>query len=256
MSIKEQEYSNSVRRMRTSPGLQSKIWDASDIYKEVMPDEDDSYEFLCRRYKDTVVESNGLMRFISGCVRHGAIFCMPNDPLELPDSDDDDDDDDVEKCYEKQQKNARKVDSFKVSVIRALSDMNKARMRLAEALVKRCSSDAKLIDDFAEYSQGHHHALKEDHILIELYRCLRHIHSGNYTVRYLDEDSIRKEIIQFEALFCMGTTCVAEYIANANACILGHIDMFDQAITNHNKSEKWKPMTFMWANTDEVIAVR
>jgi len=253
MSIKEQEYSNSVSRMRTSPGLQSKIWDASDIYKEVMPDEDDSYEFLCRRYKDTVMESNGLMRFISGRVR-GGVFSKPNDPLELPDSDDDDYEDEeyYEKNQRKEQKKIEKIDSFKVSVIRALSDMNKARKRLAKALVKRCSSDAKLIDDFAEYSQGHHHALKEDHILIELYRCLRHIHSGESTFRYLDD--VTKEVIQFEAIFCMNNTIVAEYIGCANRCIHGHIDMFDPAITNHNKSEKWKPMTFVYAH--EVIAMR
>ena len=256
MSINEQKYFESVKRMRESPGLQGKIWDVSDIYREVKPDEESSYEFLHKCYVDTVIETIGLMRFISGRVR-GGVFVKPNDPMELPDSDDDDDYRD-EEYYEKTQKResdkAAKIDSFKSSVIRALSDMNKARMRLSEALLKRCSNDAKLIDDFAEYSQGHHHALSEDHTLIELYRCLRHIHSGNSTFRYLDDDT--REVIQFEALFCMDNTVVAEYITNATNCIRGHIDMFDPAITNHNKSEKWKAMTFVWDDTDEVIAVR
>ena len=257
MSIKEQKYFESVKRMRENTGLQFKLWDTSDIYKNVKPDEESSYEFLHKCYRDTVTETVGLMRFISGRVRDD-VFCKPNDPMELPDSDDDDDYED-EEYYEKTQKResdkAAKIDSFKISVIRALSDMNKARMRLAEALLNRCSNDAKLIDDFAEYSQGHHHALNEDHTLIELYRCLRHIHSGESTFRYLDDDT--REVIQFEALFCMeDNTVVAEYITNATNCIRGHIDMFDPAITNHNKSEKWKPMTFVWAHTDEVIAVR
>lgn len=125
-------------------------------------------------------------------------------------------------------------------------------MRVAECLLKR--SNDQLIDDFAQYSQGNHHLLSKGHTLIELYRCLRHIHSGNYTLRYLDDNE--RETVQFDALFCMGTNVVAEYIENANKCIRGSIDMFDPAITNHNKSENWKPMTFVYRDTEEVIAIR
>lgn len=252
---KEQEYYKSIAAMRTSASLQGKIWDASDIYKEVKPNEDSSYEFLHKCYTDTVTETIGLTRFIKGCVRGGE-FVKPSDPteLELPDLEHDDYyNGEIEREYAKKEKQHYKINSFKSSVIRALSDMNKARMRLAECLLKR-SNEQKLIDDFAQYSQGHHHLLSEGHTLIELYRCLRHIHSGNYTLRYLDDDE--RETVQFDALFCMGTKIVAEYIENANKCIYGHIDMFDPAITNHNKSENWKSMTFVWDYTKEVIAIR
>uniref|UniRef100_A0A6C0F0V6 Uncharacterized protein n=1 Tax=viral metagenome TaxID=1070528 RepID=A0A6C0F0V6_9ZZZZ len=265
---KEQKYFESVARMRTSPSLQGKIWDASDIYKEVQPNEDSSYEFLHRCYTDTVMETVAMMRFIKGCVRGGE-FVKPIDPMELPDSDSDSDSDDddyydedfEQRQYErkserensKSQKKEYKRSSFMRSVICALSEMNKARMRVAKCLLKR-SNDHKLIDDFAQYSQGNHTLLSKGHTLIELYRCLRHIHSGKYTLRYLVDNE--RETVQFDALFCMGTNIVAEYIENANTCIRGDIDMFDPAITNHNKSENWKPMTFTYNHTEEVIATR
>jgi hypothetical protein len=260
---KEQEYYKSIAAMRTSESLQGKIWDVSDIYKEVKPNEDSSYEFLHKCYTDTVMETIGLMRFVKGCVRGGEFV----NPMELPDSDTDSDSDDddyydedfeqrqyerkVEREYTKKLKKEYKRCSFKISVVHALSEMNKAQMRLAECLLK-CSNDQKLIDDFAQYSQGHHHLLSEGDTLIELYRCLRHIHSG---VKIIIDSKIG-EVAQFDALFCMGTKIVAEYIENANKCISGHIDMFDPAITNHNKSENWKSMTFVWADTEEVIAIR
>jgi len=254
---KEQEYFKSVAEMRDCALLQGKIWDVSDIYKEVQPNEDSSYEFLHKCYTDTVMETVGLMRFISRHV-HDGVFVKPTDPMELPDDDENDyyddyyDEDYNEIEISKKEKKEYKRTSFMRSVICALSDMKKARMKLADSLLKRCLNDQKLIDDFAEYSQGNHHLLSKGHTLIGLYRCLRHIRLGVE----IPLDYETSELAQFDKLFCVDNNIVDEYVACANKGICDSIDMFDPAITNHNKSENWKPMTFVWSHTEEVIAIR
>jgi hypothetical protein len=254
---KEQKYFESVARMRTSASLQGKIWDASDIYKEVQPNEDSSYEFLHKCYTDTVMETVGLIRFISRHV-HDGVFVKPTDPMELPDDDEYDYyDDHYDEDYNeieilKKEKKEYKRTSFMRSVICALSEMKKARMKLADSLLKRCLSDQKLIDDFAQYSQGNHHLLSKGHTLIGLYRCLRHIRLGVE----IPLDYETSELAQFDKLFCVDNNIVDEYVACANKGICDSIDMFDPAITNHNKSENWKPITFAYKHTEEVIAMR
>lgn len=254
---KEQKYFESVARMRTSASLQGKIWDASDIYKEVKPNEDSSYEFLYKCYTDTVMETVGLIRFISRHV-HDGVFVKPTDPTELPDDDEDDYyDDHYDEDYNeieilKKEKKEYKRTSFMRSVICALSEMKKARMKLVECLLKRCSNDQKLIDDFAQYSQGNHHLLSKGHTLIGLYRCLRHIRLGVE----IPLDYETSELAQFDKLFCVDNNIVDEYVACANIGICDSIDMFNPAITNHNKSENWKAKTFAYKHTEDVIATR
>jgi hypothetical protein len=250
---KEQEYFKSVAEMRDCALLQGKIWDVSDIYKEVQPNEDSSYEFLHRCYTDTVMETVVMMLFISRHV-HDGVFVKPTDPMELPDDYYDD-------CYDeeyndrkilKKEQEEYKRTSFMRSVICALSEMKKARMKLVECLLKRCSNDQKLIDDFAQYSQGNHHLLSKGHTLIGLYRCLRHIRLGVE----IPLDNETPELDQFDNLFCVDNNIVDEYVACANKGICDSIDMFNPAITNHNKSENWKPITFAYKHTEEVIATR
>jgi len=254
---KEQEYFKSVAVMWECASLQGKIWDASDIYKEVQPNEDSSYEFLHKCYTDTVMETVGLIRFISRHV-HDGVFVKPTDPMELPDDcydhhhDDYYDEEYNDREILKKEQEEYKRTSFMRSVICALSEMKKARMKLVECLLKRCSNDQKLIDDFAQYSQGNHHLLSKGHTLIGLYRCLRHIRLGVE----IPLDYETPELDQFDNLFCVDNNIVDEYVACANKGICDSIDMFNPAITNHNKSENWKPMTFAYKHTEEVIAMR
>jgi hypothetical protein len=217
----EQEYFKSMSIMRGVLSLENKLGDINDIYKKVRPHAGSTYEFLHKCYVDTVWQTVGLLRFISGSVRDDIFYC----PGRARDSDSDEDyDDKHDRAY-----------LFKIAVVRALSEMNKARSRLAECLLMR-SDDVYLIDDFAEYSHGKHRVLSNGHTLIELYRCLRHIHSVNGYNLKIDENV--SEVTQFDMLFCQTETDISiinEYAANANKCIGDDIDMFDPVITNRNK---------------------
>ena len=234
---KEQEYYKSIAAMSKCISVEVRLWNISDIYKKVTPDEGTSNEFLCKCYIDTVNETTGIMKYILGHVR-GGVFHRPKGFGDYH----------RDEYYEEIE-----TDSFKDTVVRALVELDKARMRLAERMLE-LSNDVGLIDDFAEYAQGHHHALSKGHTLIELYKCLRHIHGGKYKLEILSDNI--GEISKFDALFCVDNQIFIEYTLNAYKGIQAGIDMFDPAITNHNKSKNWKPMTFVWAHTEEVIAIR
>ena len=238
---KEQEYFKCITTMRECISVEIRLWNISDIYKKVIPDEGTSNEFLCKCYIDTVNETTGIMKYILGHVRGDVFHRVFHRPKGFGDYHRD------EYCEEGE------TDSFKGTVVRALVELDKARMRLAERMLE-LSNDVGLIDDFAEYAQGYHHALSEGHTLIELYKCLRHIHSGKYKLEILSDNI--GEISKFDTLFCTNNQIFIEYTLNAYKGIRAGIDMFDPEITNHNKSNNWKPMTFVWAHTGEEITKR
>ena len=230
----EQEYFASVKKMKEVMSTKLRLWDLSDIYNKVNPDEENCIEFLQKCYIDTVMETYGIVKFISRCVL-GGIFYKPKDS-----DDDDDDDDDDEKDY-----------MFKISVVRALSALNKARVKLAPYLLVR-ANDEIIIDHFHAYSGGQHRSLLKGDSLIELYRCLRHIHTGKFVLETINDDS-KTEIAKFDALFCSDNEAITEYVENVERGIRDPIGEFDPAITNHNKAKYAHKVVFVCGTTGDIM---
>jgi hypothetical protein len=137
----------------------------------------------------------------------------------------------------------------------ALLAIDEYRKKVAECLLAR-ANNTEYMEMFYVYSGGAHRELGGDNIITNLYRCLRHIHSGNINFDYKFGD-INHVLYRFDAMFC-STNRLSDYdfFVNARDSFEEQIVEFDPAITNHNKSKYATFKGFVCATTGEVIALR
>jgi hypothetical protein len=118
-----------------------------------------------------------------------------------------------------------KLDLFKDAVIRMILETDKARMKVAKHLMER-TIHPPFIQRFERHLPS---SLEPGHLLIEIYRCLRHIRSGDIDFDY--EFSDKTNVIDmFDSVFCSDKT-VANYTFFINVR-----NSFDEPITKFDMS--------------------
>jgi len=243
MSINEEEYFKSIVEMRGTFGMKVKLWRVCDIFKKVnmfdivnqsyfMGDAKTSESFLYKCYIDAVMELGGIIGCMFRCVENG-VFHKPRD-VGGEDSDDEDGYKD-EEYYEKlQQKRNHNMEIFKDAVIRAIFEIDRARIKVAKALTARANNPSfiKLFERFSPPNLG------GQNMLVEMYRCLRHIHSGDIDFDYKFGNKLNI-IDMFDSMFCSKNT-VADYafFANARASFDEPVNTFDIGIIQALSKEK------------------
>lgn len=259
IAVNETEHYKSMSHMKQNPSIQSKLWEISDIYRKVNEVNGTSDEFLYNCYIDTLVETRGLIKFAFSCVRDGA-FHPPRDYLDDSDDDDEDedeDDDEDDDDYYNNRKMDREMNtrSFKNSIMDALLMVDKTRMKVAECLLAR-SNTTEYMELFYVYSRGAHRELGGSAIVTMLYKCLRHIHSGDIKFDYKFGD-VDHALYRFDAMFCSKNT-LADYgfFMNAPNSFDEQIVEFDPAITHHDKTKYATVRGFICATTGEAIERR
>ena len=237
-AVIEEKYFKDVAYMRNNVSIQAKLWNIQDIYKAVSAhvSDENSEHFLYKSYIDTVIETTGIIKCIFACVHNGR-FSKPRDPTDACMGMYDDDEE-------------RKLEMFKSSVIRSLFELDNARMKIAACLLA-LSNEEVYIEHFHAYSGGAHRSLGGGDILIEMYRCLHHIHSQGGELKYKFDN---KDVATFDAMFCAGDNVADnEFVTNATRCFRGQIVEFDPAFTNHNKSKYAQKVVFVCSRTGEVM---
>ena len=231
-SINEEEYFDSIVEMRGTFGVTAKLRRLHDIFKQVNQSDfnrdNTSLEFLYKCYIDTVMELGGIIKFMFSCAKDGA-FHKPNDVRgEDSDSDDQDDYKDeeyYEKIQEKKEKRQLKNDLFKQTVIGAIIETDRARMKLADCLMERAIAP-RFLPRFEHHLPS---SLEPGNMLLEIYRCLRHIRSGNIAFDYKFGYKYNG-IDMFDSVFCSDKT-VADYAFFVNVR-----KSFDEPITKFDMS--------------------
>lgn len=242
----EEKYFKDVAYMRNNVSIQSKLWNIHDIYKAVSAhvSQNNSENFLYKSYIDTVMEITGLIRCMFACVQNGRFskpreFMDDYDCMGMYDGDDDDEQFNLE--------------LFKSSVIYALFVLDNARMKIAACLLA-LSNEEVYIEHFHAYSGGAHRSLSGGDLLIEMYRCLHHIHSQGGELKYKFDNNRMSDVARFDAMFCAGDNVADnEFVTNATRCFRGQIVEFDPAFTNHNKSKYLQKVVFVCSRTGEVL---
>ena len=241
----EDKYFKDVAYMRNNVSIQSKLWNIHDIYKAVSAhvSDNNSENFLYKSYIDTVMEITGLIKCMFDCVQNGK-FSKPGEFMDDYDSmgmyDDDDD-------------GQRDLEIFKSSVIRALFELDNARIKIAACLLA-LSNEEVYIEHFHAYSGGAHRSLGGGNILIEMYRCLHHIHIQGGELQYKRDNNRMSDVARFDAMFCAGDNVADnEFVTNATRCFRGQIVEFDPAITNHNTAKYAHKVAFVCGTTGAVM---
>jgi len=262
-AVNETEYYKSMSIMRDTKSIQSKLWDTCDIYRKVNKGElndETSDDFLVRCYLDTVIDTGGIINLAFSCVRDG-VFRKPKDySIDYFASDYDymmmaDEYDDEYRELRMTDKKTDNENAFKNSLVDALLEMDKARMKLAEFMLARANK-TEYMELFYVYSGGAHHELGSGSIVTKLYRCLRHIRSGAIKFDYKFGE-IKHNSQRFDAMFCSSNT-LEDYAFFMNSCdsLNEPVVEFDPAITNHDKTKYATVRGFVCATTGEVIAMR
>lgn len=249
MSVNETEY---YKRMSTINSRHLFI-DLGNIFKQVNKGELNSEtddDFLYKCYVDTLIEIGELIKFVFGCFRDGVLHVPRNYSLY-----NDDAEEDCDLIYSNDKnghKHMMNANFFKNSVMDALHELDNARMKVAECLLAR-SNETHYMEMFYVYSGGAHHELGSDNIITNLYRCLRHIHSGDIKFDYKFGDNTHV-LYKFDAMFCTKNT-VADYnfFVNMRDSFNEKIIEFDPAITNHDKSKYATFKGFVCASTGQAI---
>ena len=238
-AVIEEKYFKDVAYMRNNVSIQVKLWNIQDIYKAVSArvSDENSESFLYKSYIDTVMEITGLIKCMFACVQNGR-FYKPREPTDDCMGMDD------EQCN---------LETFKSSVIRSLFELDNARMKIAACLLA-LSNEEVYIEHFHAYSGGAHRSLGGGDLLIEMYRCLHHIHSQGGELKYKFDNNRMSDVARFDAMFCAGDNVVDnEFVTNATRCFRGQIVEFDPAFTNHNKSKYAQKVAFVCSRTGEVL---
>ena len=228
-AINELQYFRSIAEMRGTFGATAKLGKLHDIFKQVNQSEFNrdttSLEFLYKCYIDTVMELGGIIKFMFSCAKDGA-FHEPNDVGgEDSDSDDYKDEEYYEKIHEKKEKRQLQLDLFKDAVIRMIVETDKARMKVANCLMER-TIHPPFIQRFERHLPS---SLEPGHLLLEIYRCLRHISTGDIDFDY--EFSDKENVIDmFDSVFCSDKT-LGDYAFFVNAR-----KSFDEPITKFDMS--------------------
>ena len=264
-AINEEEYFKSIAEMRRSTfGVKAKLRRVHNIFEKVnqsvFNDDTTSESFLYKCYIDAVMEIGGIIKFMFGCAKDGA-FHKPND-VGGEDSDDQNDYKDeeyYEKIHEKKEKKQLNMDIFKDAVIRAIIETDKARMKVARALIAR-ANDANFIGLFQRFSPPN---LGGENMLVQMYRCLRHIRSGDidFDYEFSDKDNV---VDMFDSVFCSNKT-VADYafFVNVRKSFDEPINKFDMSIITQKKGPgrvgkggvkgRVYVKEYVWTHTGEVI---
>ncbi len=264
-AVNETEYYESMSIMRDTESIQSKLWDTRDIYRKINEGElndETSDDFLIKCYVDTVIDTGGIINLAFSCVRDG-VFRKPQDYSSVEDyfgSDYDymmmaDEYDDEYRELRMMDKKTDNENAFKNSLVDALLEMDKARMKVAECLLARANK-TEYMELFYVYSGGAHHELGSGSIVTKLYRCLRHIHSGAIKFDYKFGE-MKRNSQKFDAMFCSSNTLedYAFFVSERDSFNEPVVE-FDPAITNHDKSKYATVKGFVCATTGEVIAMR
>lgn len=262
-AINETEYYKSIDQMRDAyMSIQSRLWEVCDIFKKLSGGElndETSDEFLYASYVDAVMEMGGIIKCVFGCVQNGVLRLYGDDSDEGAFQfhqprhyDYNDEDDDYERMY------MRKAgdDMFKSAVMGALLAIDEYREKVAKFMMTR-TSKTEYKEWFYVYSGGAHHEVS-DMIIIKLYRCLRHIHSGGGDVKFdFKFGDIDHVLSRFDAMFCSKNT-VADYsfFVNARDSFREPVVEFDPAITHHDTTKYATVRGFVCATTGEVIKMR
>ena len=238
-AVIEEKYFKDVTYMRNNVSIQSKLWNIHDIYKAVSAhvSQNNSENFLYKSYIDTVMEITGLIKYMFACVQNGRFYKPRESTDDCMGIDD-------EQCN---------LELFKSSVIYALFVLDNARMKIADCLLA-LSNEEVYIEHFHAYSGGAHRSLSGGDILIEMYRCLHHIHSQGGELKYKFDNNRMSDVARFDAMFCAGDNVADnEFVTNATRCFRGQIVEFDPAFTNHNKSKYAQKVVFVCSRTGEVL---